>query len=590
MSPNQPAAARLSRAGLARLAHDETKLAASAGAELRAKLTARAATDDELRPAYLELRRAVARVAPFIRARASLARETVLGPPRSMVESGGALLALDGALEEDNPSEALEQATLLERGLALGAMEIERAGLPAELGATALSDCAYELGAKLLESNADVPARSDAVLADARGTLEAVLLGAAALARELDGADAELARVEAAAAPLKRALDGAKTSLDWVDRGALALATGRLGAAVRRLALAGGVVTRLPYPARVPIAAQSADEPVSVLTLPAPRPSPSGSTSAEDRRALVELGRKLFTDRRLSRNNVRSCASCHDPKQWFTDGVVAQGSLNPAVPAPRHTPTLLYAPIHAAQLWDGRILTAEAQALAVIHNPAEMGLAPGELAAKLEGVPEYRGALTDADGAISLARVADALAAFEVEALVPADAPIDELARGDEKALTEDQRRGLDVFAGKGRCARCHVPPLFGGSRPRDFAVPVFAVLGVPDSPDSKTLDPDRGRGATTQLTADQHSFKTPTMRNIGKTAPYFHHGRYARLEDVIDFYDKGGGKGLELDVPNQDPDVVKLELTKEETRVLLVFLREAMLDKTPPEAAMKPR
>jgi cytochrome c peroxidase len=427
-------------------------------------------------------------------------------------------------------------------------------------------------------------------VAEAHGARAAVLLGAAALARELDGADPALARVEAAAAPLKKALDGAKTSLDLTDRGALALATGRLGAAVRRLALAGGVVARLPYPARIPIANQSADEPISVLTLPAPRPSPGGAASAEDRRALVELGRKLFTDRRLSRDNVRSCASCHDPKQWFTDGVVAQGSLNPAVPPPRHTPTLLYTALHAAQLWDGRLLTAESQALAVIHNPAEMGLAPGELATKLAGVPEYSSGLTDPNGAISLARVADALTAFEVDALVPADAPIDELARGNDKALTEDQRRGLDVFVGKGRCARCHVPPLFGGSRPHDFAVPVFAVLGVPDSPEGKRLDPDRGRGATTRRAADEHAFKTPTVRNIAKTAPYFHHGRYARLGDVVDFYDKGGGKGLGLDVPNQDPDVVPLELTKEETRVLLVFLREATLDKTPPEAAMQPR
>jgi cytochrome c peroxidase len=298
----------------------------------------------------------------------------------------------------------------------------------------------------------------------------------------------------------------------------------------------------------------------------------------------------LFTDRRLSRGDVRSCATCHDPKQWFTDGIVAQGSLDPTVPAPRHTPTLLYTAIHAAQLWDGRLLTAESQALAVIHNPAEMGLAPGELAEKLKNVPEYRAALADPNGVISMARVADALAAFEVEALVLADAPIDELARGNEEALSKDQRSGLDVFAGKGRCARCHVPPLFGGSRPRDFAVPVFAVLGVPTSPDGKALDSDRGRGASTRRAADEHAFKTPTIRNIAKTAPYFHHGHYTRLADVVDFYDKGGGKGLGLDVPNQDPDVVPLELTKEETRVLLVFLREATLDKTAPDAAMKPR
>jgi cytochrome c peroxidase len=134
------------------------------------------------------------------------------------------------------------------------------------------------------------------------------------------------------------------------------------------------------------------------------------------------------------------------------------------------------------------------------------------------------------------------------------------------------------------------VPPLFGGSRPHDFSVPVFAVLGVPDAPGGHAIDPDRGRALVTRRPIDEHAFKTPTVRDVARTAPYFHHGRYARLEDIVDFYDKGGGRGLGLDVPNQDPEVRPLALTAGEKRVLLVFLREALLDATPPARAMAPR
>jgi cytochrome c peroxidase len=215
-----------------------------------------------------------------------------------------------------------------------------------------------------------------------------------------------------------------------------------------------------------------------------------------------------------------------------------------------------------------------------------MGLTPAELARVASEAPEYRDALA-APGKAPGERVADALAAFETEALVPADAPIDRLARGDADALDAESSRGLDVFAGKALCTRCHVPPLFGGSRPRDFAVPVFAAIGVPDKPNGHSLDPDRGRASVTRREADAHAFKTPTVRDVARTAPYFHNGRFARLEDVVDFYDAGGGRGLGLEVHNQDPDVRKLELSAAEKRALLAFMRVALLDGSPPERAM---
>jgi cytochrome c peroxidase len=164
-----------------------------------------------------------------------------------------------------------------------------------------------------------------------------------------------------------------------------------------------------------------------------------------------------------------------------------------------------------------------------------------------------------------------ALAAFEASALVRGSAPIDRFARGDDAALSTDARAGLDVFVGKGRCARCHVPPVFGGSRPPDFTAPVFAILGVPAFPGAPTVDADMGRG--------DGAFRTPTVRNIDRTAPYFHNGRYATLDQVVDFYDRGGGRGLGLSVPNEDPEIRPLTLSPEDKRVLLVFMRDALAD-----------
>ncbi|APR81572.1 Cytochrome c551 peroxidase [Minicystis rosea] len=578
-SATKPSAAPES--ALTRLAVEATRAAAAATADFGRAL--HVADAGAMREPYRVLRRRVARAAPFIRTRVQLASEVMFGPPRSVNESGGMLGALDRAVTQGDATSAARAVDQIAPALALAEAEIARTGVPAEAASVLLSDAAYELGALLLEALPDLPEDAGVILEVDRGMLESVTEGANALGRELRVEGDAVAAAATAAAPIRAELDRASTSLDVRDRGALALATGRLGAAIRALAAKGGRSVRLPYPPRIPAADGGAAEPVSILTLPAPRRS---TVSAADRRALARVGRELFFDKRLSRGGVRACASCHEPARFFTDGLVAPASLDPADGALRHTPTLLYTSLHAAQLWDGSVLTAESQAIHVIHRRAEMGLSPGEISKALAGVPAYERALGSPP---SPARVAAALVAFEVEALVPGDAPIDRLARGDAVALTVEQRRGLDVFAGKGRCARCHVPPLFGGSRPNDFAVPVFAVLGVPETPDGRALDPDRGRALVTRRAADEHAFKTPTVRDIARTAPYFHHGRFPRLEDVISFYDKGGGRGLGLDVKNQDPDVRPLSLTPEETHDLLSFLREALLDATPPAEAARP-
>jgi cytochrome c peroxidase len=526
-------------------------------------------------PAYLELRRALAAGAGTWRRAAAKWTELLLGPERSAREAGGASLLLDGALEEGDAAAAAEQLELIARGSRLLEHELAGARPRLEAQCSALSEAAYELGSIALEASAGVPAGGEAVLADLRGTLDAVERGVAQLPRA-DETDDVTAAIERETRALGARLDRLTTSLALGDRAGFVRATGRLGALARRRCAALGAQTKLPYRARIPVAGNGPEEPVSALTLPAPRLPAPGAAAAGP--GLSALGEQLFCDKRLSRDRVRSCASCHDPARGFADGQATPRSLDPEVRL-RHTPTLLYAPLHAAQMWDGRTLTPERQALSVIHARAEMGLTKQELVEALAGVPAYARAFEAEAGGLSPEAVARALVAFEVERLVPASAPVDRFARGDDGALSPDERAGLDVFAGKGRCARCHVPPFFGGSRPRDFAVAVYAAIGVPSRPGEKTIDPDRGRALVTRLAADEHAFKTPTVRNAAVTAPYFHHGAFARLEDVVDFYDKGGGRGLGVTIANQDPDVRPLKLTVDEVRALLAFLRTGLRD-----------
>jgi len=524
---------------------------------------------------YLELRRALAAGAPLWRRPESLGGEVVFGPLRSRDESGGALLRLDAALVAGDAAAAGPEMASIQRALRLFESEASRIPPAPRVVAQTASLAAYELGALALESSQGLPEGPAAVLADLRGTLDYIAAAAAVLADAASpGAKAELSAALDLVTRLRTRLDVAKTSNDLHDRASFVLDTGHLGAALRRLAKAAGLPARLPYQPRFSRGAQ-ADEPISALTLPAGRPFSEAESS---------LGRILFFDKRLSKNNSRSCATCHAPERGFADGLARPPSLDPAVTL-RHTPTLLYAPLSAAFLWDGRALTPERQALGVIHARAEMGRSDAELEKAMRAAGDLR-PLFDAlpTPGPTAQNVARALAAFESSALVPADAPIDLFARGDEAALSTLERRGLDVFAGKGRCARCHIPPSFGGSRPTDFAVPVFATIGVPDRPSGKTLDPDPGRGAITGRPADERAMKTPTLRDIARTAPYFHHGAFPTLEDVVDLYDRGGGKGIGLSVANQDPDVRPLSLSADERAALLAFLRTALLDRAPPE------
>jgi cytochrome c peroxidase len=522
----------------------------------------------------LALRRAVARGAWAWRVVASPAVEVLIGPLRGGDEEAGAMARLDRALVAGDAREALEARRQIAQALVLVEGEARRRGGGERVRlAQALSDAAYEVGLMALEATRGTPEMEGALTADLSGLLEGIVDGARAI---LDDDGAEVGR-------RGRALAGRVDGLG--DRASFVVETGALGVEIRRLAARRGLRVRPPYAPRVVIAGVSPEEqPVSALTVPAARPSTEeidGATVVER----VALGERLFHDRRLSRRGVRACADCHQPARAFTDGLRTPRSLVAAKPIARNTPTLLYAALSPALFWDGRVITGEGQALAVLHAPSEMGVDDAALVEALGRdaaiVARFRRAFPSEE--LTARNVARAIVAYEEHALVPATAPIDRFARGEAGALDDETRRGLDVFAGAGRCARCHVPPLFAGARPPDFSVPIYAVVGVPRSPRrGAALDGDPGRAAVTARAIDRGAMKTPTVRNVAATAPYFHHGAFASLEEVVALYDDGGGRGRGLTVDNQDPDVRPLRLSADERRALLAFLRRALADRAP--------
>jgi cytochrome c peroxidase len=543
---------------------DFAKIPVKAAAKAREALAAAGASADPQSPAYLAFRRAVACGEPFFRDRGFMTEALFGGGPAD--EIGGPLGRLDAAMTAGDKNGISSHGADVGRALRLLEDSFERTPASRAAAAALLPRAAFTLGAIIAGAKPGLSSVEAGVIADAQGLLDFIESGAAAYGALVSPSQkyaAAAAEATSHMAALRKAFNEAAGEIK--DRARLVVTTGRLGAALRAMV---GPRPWKPYAPRIASGADEAAEPLSVLTVPALRRislhrnehAPTRLADLGD----VELGKKLFFDKGLSQGGVRSCATCHSPDKGYSDGKPHPRSLDPATVLLRNSPTLLYSSLHAAQFWDGRALTAEQQATTVIHSRAEMGNAKS---------PFPRALVANAEAA------AAALAAFEAWYLTPASSPLDRFARGEDKALSAEERAGFDVFAGKGRCSRCHVPPLFGGSHPPDFSTPIYAALGVPSSPAAKALDPDPGREGVTHRPRDRGAFKTPTVRNAASTAPYFHNGAFPTLESVVDFYDKGGGEGLGLTVPNQDPEVRPLKLTVAEKRALLRFLRESLAD-----------
>jgi len=286
-------------------------------------------------------------------------------------------------------------------------------------------------------------------------------------------------------------------------------------------------------------------------------PPLNGDTSPEK----AELGRILFFDPILSKNQDISCGTCHNPSLGFSDGLqTAMGSDdNPLL---RNTISLWNVGYESNFFWDGRAATLEEQMNVPLHATNEMAGSDEETVSRLKAIPAYVDLFDKAYGSgadsINAANMQSAIAAFE-RTLVSHDSPFDQYAGGQFDALTAQQRRGLDIFrSASTRCFECHAAPTFSNDN--------FFVTGVPGL-DGQTHDTGRADVARDGLDG---AFKSPTLRNAALSAPYMHNGAFATLEEVIDFYTMGGGADQGTAVDRQ---IVPFELNTQEKEDLIAFL-----------------
>ncbi|MBX3444997.1 MAG: cytochrome-c peroxidase [Planctomyces sp.] len=310
-------------------------------------------------------------------------------------------------------------------------------------------------------------------------------------------------------------------------------------------------------------AASAADPPLRVAA-PALEPLPErieAAASAE----VVELGRRLFFDVRLSGDNTLSCATCHDPAKGFADGLARSRGVGGGLLS-RNTPTVLNVGGLEPLMWDGRAETLEEQALLPLQSHDEMRQDVEELVRELSADAECESRFRSAFGeGVSSERVAAALAAFQRTLTTP-NSPLDRHLRGDGEALSAGARRGLELFRGDADCIRCHHGPLLTDGQ--------FYRLGVGFT--------DRGRELTTGRREDRFKLRTPPLRNVALTAPYMHDGSQRTLFDVVEFYYRGA--------PGRAPDGTLLDVQPLRDRSYseigdLVEFLEALTGE-PPQAA----
>ena len=292
----------------------------------------------------------------------------------------------------------------------------------------------------------------------------------------------------------------------------------------------------------------------------------------------IALGKKLFFDNNLSRSGTVSCGSCHKPELYFTDGKEKAGDFVHGAGLQRNTPSLYYAALQSHQFYDLRSVTLEDQADQVMKSSREFNFSSGDIAKKLLRDSAYLQLFLKAfeakEDTISGYRVRNALAAY-VRSLSPFSSPFDEYMKGNKKAMSAEQMYGFNLFAGKAKCATCHFVPLFNGNIPPWLTKSESEIIGVPAKAIWKnaTIDPDSGRYIINRMQELLFAFKTPTVRNAEKTAPYMHNGVYRNLDDVVEFYHRGGGVGLGITLPFQSLPFDSLSLNKNEKEAIVSFM-----------------
>ena len=298
-------------------------------------------------------------------------------------------------------------------------------------------------------------------------------------------------------------------------------------------------------------------------TIPFPKDNPYTPQKAA-------LGKKLYFDTRISVSMAQSCASCHSPGFGWGDGL-AVGVGHGMAKLGRHSPTVVNAAWSTIFMWDGRLPTLEDQALGPIQSPGEMNMKLDQLMERLATIPEYKPlfeAVFPGEG-MKPKTLAQAIATYE-RTVVSDRAPFDAWIEGNEKAISEDAKRGFTLFNEKAQCAACH--------EGWNFTNEGFQDIGLPSK--------DIGRGEYLPgVVKMQHAFKTPGLREIGRRSPFMHDGSLATLEQVIEHYDHAG-----VDRPSRADLMRPLNLTVQEKADLVAFLKTLTSEQDPTAVPVLPR
>ena len=298
-------------------------------------------------------------------------------------------------------------------------------------------------------------------------------------------------------------------------------------------------------------------------TIPFPKDNPYTPEKAA-------LGKKLYFDTRLSVTSAQSCASCHSPGLGWGDGL-AVGVGHGMAKLGRHSPTVINAAWSAIFMWDGRLPTLEDQALGPIQSPGEMNMKLDELMARLASIPEYKPMFDVAfpGEGMKPKTLAQAIATYE-RTVVSERAPFDAWIEGNEKAISEEAKRGFALFNAKAQCAACH--------EGWNFTNEGFQDIGLPSK--------DVGRGEYLPAVVKmQHAFKTPGLREISRRSPFMHDSSLATLEQVVEHYDHGG-----VDRPSRSDLMRPLGLTAQEKADLVTFLKTLTSELGPTAVPVLPR
>ena len=336
----------------------------------------------------------------------------------------------------------------------------------------------------------------------------------------------------------------------------------------------------------------NASSPAPAAQVFAPLPDPP---KIDEKRA--QLGKILFFDSRLSGDTANACSTCHDPGKGWGDGKPLSAGYT-SVEYFRNAPSLFNSSARKRLTWDARLDGADAGTLVrdMVTEAHTMNADTRIVQERLKQVPQYYDEFKASFGADPYGGMIYGAIAEFLKTIRTTGAPFDKFLRGDATALTEQQKLGMELFSGKAGCGTCHNGALLSDSRPYATGVPDhpdmaknaarqitmlrhYATFGVPNFMNLRT---DVGHYAVTKDEADVGKFLTPSLWDVGQTAPYMHNGVFATLEEVVEFYDHGGGPS-----PNKPATLKPLNLTAEEKQALVAFLRSLTGDRpdpTPPK------